>query len=71
MAREYDPPAKDPVKVKFIKDKRRIGDRKVVVHIALCQEDGHRVTGDTQAEAAKYFASHLSNKHPGRQVKRV
>jgi hypothetical protein len=71
MAREYNPSPKDPVNVKFSKDKRKIGDRKVTLHVAVCQEDGERVTGDTEAEAARYFAGHLSNKHPGRQVRKV
>lgn len=72
MAREYDPAPKPPeVRVRFSRDKRKIGDRKVTVHTASCLEDGYRTTGDTEAEAARYFAAHLTRVHPRQTVRKV
>lgn len=59
------------VRVKFEKTTRTIGREEVTMHIARCLEDGHTATGDSQAEAARDFAQHLSHKHPNQQVKKV
>ena len=59
------------IKVTFSTDTRKIAGQKVIVHIARCLEDDTKITGASEAEAARYLGSHLAREHPGRPVRKV
>lgn len=65
MAGEYDP--SDNRVVMKMSTMRRAGQ---YMWVATCKEDGHKETGASENEAALDFARHVSQAHPGRQIRR-